>query len=54
MLVHKKDPGVSVPSDALGLIEWAMQMLEDYQMGNQVNWMCEDYWLGHFRDYLLK
>nr|XP_022314184.1 uncharacterized protein LOC111118831 isoform X1 [Crassostrea virginica]XP_022314185.1 uncharacterized protein LOC111118831 isoform X1 [Crassostrea virginica] len=35
VLVHKKDPGVSIPSDALGLLEWATQMLEDHQMGNQ-------------------
>ncbi|XP_062575836.1 uncharacterized protein LOC134237711 [Saccostrea cucullata] len=35
VLVHKKDPGVSIPSDALGLIEWAKQMLEDNQIGNQ-------------------
>lgn len=36
VLVHKKDPGASIPSDALGLLEWATQMLEDHQLGNQV------------------
>ncbi|XP_011454463.3 uncharacterized protein [Magallana gigas] len=35
VLVHKKDPGASIPSDALGLLEWATQMLEDHQLGNQ-------------------
>lgn len=31
VLVHKKDPGASIPSDALGLMEWAHQMIEDKQ-----------------------
>ncbi|XP_046576175.1 uncharacterized protein LOC124284155 [Haliotis rubra] len=31
VLLHKKDPTVSIPSDALGLIEWAQQMLEDHR-----------------------
>ncbi|XP_060583008.1 uncharacterized protein LOC132739328 isoform X2 [Ruditapes philippinarum] len=32
VLVHKKDPGASIPSDALGLMEWAHQMIEDKQL----------------------
>ncbi|XP_013063404.2 uncharacterized protein LOC106052551 [Biomphalaria glabrata] len=28
-LLHKKDPVVSIPSDAMSLIQWAYQMLED-------------------------
>ncbi|XP_041363486.1 uncharacterized protein LOC121379088 [Gigantopelta aegis] len=31
VLLHKKDPTTSIPSDALGLIEWAQQMLEDHR-----------------------
>jgi len=31
VLIHKKDPGASIPSDALGLMEWAHQMIEDKQ-----------------------
>ncbi|CAL1528969.1 unnamed protein product [Lymnaea stagnalis] len=32
VLLHKKDPVVSIPSDAIGLIQWAHQMLEDQQL----------------------
>ncbi|XP_053393481.1 uncharacterized protein LOC123564872 isoform X2 [Mercenaria mercenaria] len=32
VLIHKKDPGASIPSDALGLMEWAHQMIEDKQL----------------------
>ncbi|XP_052770739.1 uncharacterized protein LOC128210424 [Mya arenaria] len=32
VLVHRKDPGASIPSDSLGLMEWAHQMIEDKQM----------------------
>jgi len=32
VLVHRQDPGSSIPSDALGLIEWAHQMVEDKKM----------------------
>ncbi|XP_059167794.1 uncharacterized protein LOC131949820 [Physella acuta] len=28
-LLHKKDPVVSIPSDAMALVQWAHQMLED-------------------------
>ncbi|CAG5115974.1 unnamed protein product, partial [Candidula unifasciata] len=31
VLIHKRDPVVSIPSDALGLIQWAHQMLEDHK-----------------------
>ncbi|XP_052234438.1 uncharacterized protein LOC127847002 isoform X1 [Dreissena polymorpha] len=29
VIIHRRDPGVSIPSDALGLMEWAHQMIED-------------------------
>ncbi|KAL4240938.1 hypothetical protein ACF0H5_001721 [Mactra antiquata] len=32
VLIHKTDPGASIPSDALGLMEWAHQMIEDKQL----------------------
>lgn len=35
VLLHKKDPGASIPSDALGLMEWAHQMIEDRQLDSQ-------------------
>ncbi|XP_050393730.1 uncharacterized protein LOC126811837 [Patella vulgata] len=31
VLLHKKDSATSIPSDALGLFEWAQQMLEDHR-----------------------
>lgn len=34
VLLHKKDPGASIPSDALGLMEWAHQMIDDRQLDN--------------------
>ncbi|KAL3875986.1 hypothetical protein ACJMK2_033879 [Sinanodonta woodiana] len=37
VLMHKKDPVLSVPSDAMGLLEWATQMLEDHRMETQEN-----------------
>ncbi|XP_033754477.1 uncharacterized protein LOC117337552 [Pecten maximus] len=35
VLLHKKEPVSSIPADALGLFEWAHQLLEDYQFENQ-------------------
>ncbi|VDI61909.1 Hypothetical predicted protein [Mytilus galloprovincialis] len=32
VLLNKTDPRASIPSDAPGLLQWAQQMLEDYQM----------------------
>ncbi|XP_060063476.1 uncharacterized protein LOC132543940 [Ylistrum balloti] len=34
VLLHKKEPVTSIPADALGLFEWAHQLLEDYQLDN--------------------
>ncbi|XP_012945472.1 uncharacterized protein LOC101847162 [Aplysia californica] len=31
VLLHKKDPVVSIPSDAPGLLHWAQQMLDDHR-----------------------
>ncbi|XP_063444335.1 uncharacterized protein LOC134724910 isoform X2 [Mytilus trossulus] len=35
VLLNKTDPRASIPSDAPGLLQWAQQMLEDYQMDVQ-------------------
>lgn len=35
VLLHRKETGPSIPSDALGLIEWAQQMLEDHRQQQQ-------------------
>ncbi|XP_069122942.1 uncharacterized protein [Argopecten irradians] len=35
VLLHKKEPVSSIPADALGLFEWAHQLLEDYHLENQ-------------------
>lgn len=32
VLLNKTEPSTSVPSDAPGLLQWAQQMLDDYQM----------------------
>ena len=31
VLLHKKDPVVSIPSDAPGLLQWTQQMLDDHR-----------------------
>ncbi|ESO84157.1 hypothetical protein LOTGIDRAFT_155482 [Lottia gigantea] len=35
VLLHKKDSTTSIPSDALGLFEWAQQMLDDHRAQNE-------------------
>ncbi|XP_021374569.1 uncharacterized protein LOC110463936 [Mizuhopecten yessoensis] len=40
VLLHKKEPVTSIPADALGLFEWAHQLLEDYQLENQDQTTC--------------
>ncbi|KAK7113582.1 uncharacterized protein [Littorina saxatilis] len=37
VLLHKKDAGSSIPSDALGIIEWAHQMLEDHRQQHELH-----------------
>lgn len=36
VLLHRNDTGTSIPSDALGLIEWAHQMLEDHRQEQEL------------------
>ncbi|PVD39611.1 hypothetical protein C0Q70_02247 [Pomacea canaliculata] len=36
VLLHRQDNGSSIPSDALGLIEWAQQMLEDHRQQQEL------------------
>ncbi|KAL8593221.1 hypothetical protein ACOMHN_009876 [Nucella lapillus] len=36
VLLHRNDTGTSIPSDALGLIEWAHQMLEDHRQQEEL------------------
>lgn len=36
VLLNKTDPRASIPSDAPGLLQWAHQMLEDYQLDAHV------------------
>ncbi|XP_076443102.1 uncharacterized protein LOC143281714 [Babylonia areolata] len=36
VLLHRDDTGSSIPSDALGLIEWAHQMLEDHRQQQEL------------------
>ena len=41
VLLHRKETGPSIPSDALGLMEWAQQMLEDHRQQQEVDgWAC--------------
>jgi len=37
VLLNKTDPRASIPSDAPGLLQWAHQMLDDYQLDARVS-----------------